>query len=132
MEETTVTAHDPAEEAIVKQCLDTSESFTLEDSFRNAVRAARKLGQADKQARIDELLQTVAKISKETPFDDEVVELRAQVAALIAEIGTLRAAGSTINRINEERFDALRAAQERVAELETDLGTLRQRLADLK
>lgn len=41
--------------------------------------------------RRDELLALVARVSRETPLPGEADELRRQVAALVAEVGTLRA-----------------------------------------
>jgi hypothetical protein len=44
-----------------------------------------------KDKRIQELLELVAKLSRETPYPDEFDDLEARVAKLIAEVGTLRA-----------------------------------------
>ena len=42
------------------------------------------------QATQDRHLKLIAELARATPYDGEVVELRAQVAKLIAEVGTLR------------------------------------------
>lgn len=47
---------------------------------------------AELEQRRDELLALVAAVSKEAPDAGEARDLRGQVAALIAEVGTLRAA----------------------------------------
>jgi len=61
--------------------------------------------------RRDELLALVAKVSRETPYPAELDECRSARSALIAEVGTLRAAGA-------ELCAAAVSAIEGVAELE--------------
>jgi len=56
-------------------------------------------------ARRDELLVLVARISQSTPLPDELAGWESQRAALVAEVGTLRAANAELER---ER-DAARA-----------------------
>jgi tRNA U54 and U55 pseudouridine synthase Pus10 len=44
----------------------------------------------NKNTRIDALLDLVAKLSREVPYEFEVEEMQGQIAKLIAEVGTLR------------------------------------------
>lgn len=55
--------------------------------------AARKLLRAhdDLLVRQEEHLALIAKLSRETPYPEELDECRRQRAALVAEVGTLRA-----------------------------------------
>lgn len=60
------------------------------DALRNQ-KAALEVTVTGLAARQQEHLALIARLSKETPFDNEIEDLRRQNAALIAEVGTLRA-----------------------------------------
>lgn len=68
------------------------------------------------RARRDELLATVAKVSRETPYPDELKGWEAQRAAMVAEVGTLRA---RVEEVAAER-DVARALLDEV--LKHDVG----------
>lgn len=58
----------------------------LHDLFKHELERAEKA-----EARIAELNAFIVKLTRETPYPDEVRQLDAQVRTLIAEVGTLRA-----------------------------------------
>lgn len=72
---------------LVRLKVDIEENWVvLRDLFRH------ELARADKaEARIAELNAFIVKLTRETPYPDEVRQLDGQVRTLIAEVGTLRA-----------------------------------------
>lgn len=81
-------------------------------------------------ARRDELLALVAKLSRETPYEEEAAESRRQVGILLVEVGTLRARVTELAReargAKEARTerDAARAEAERLREAHRVAGLL--------
>jgi uncharacterized coiled-coil DUF342 family protein len=82
--------------------------------------ATRLLAEAEVErltTRRDELLALVRKLTRETPYPAELDECRSARAALIAEVGTLRANAA-------EREITLEAARVRIRELEEGYSSL--------
>jgi hypothetical protein len=69
------------------------------------------------EARRDELLATLARVSRETPYPDELKGWESQRSAMVAEVGTLKA------RVRELEA-ALVEAREATASVHTRLGVV--------
>ena len=52
------------------------------------------------EARANEHLSLIARLSRETPYPNEAADLRSQVRVLIAEVGTLRSKVASLHEVN--------------------------------